>query len=82
MFFLCLISLVLAAYSSYKTVKMEKHLTFELLPLLINTFTSLFMLIIFSQIENLNAEIFLYIVEFYTYFVLCFGFVMIVLKQN
>jgi len=61
---------------------MEKHLTFELLPLLINTFTSLFMLIIFSQIENLNAEIFLYIVEFYTYFVLCFGFVMIVLKQN
>lgn len=82
MFFLCLISAALASYSSFKTYRMENQFTFELLPLLINTLTSIFMLVIFVEMEHSNAEIYLYIVEFYTYFVLFFGFVMIVLKQS
>ena len=79
---LCLVISILASISCYKTYRIEKRVTFELLPLLINTLTSLFMLGFYIQMNPANADLYLFIVEFYSYFILCFGFIMIVIKQS
>ena len=40
------------------------------------------MLGFYIQMNAANADLYLFIVEFYSYFILCFGFVMIVIKQS
>ena len=57
-------------------------ITLELIPLLINSVTSLILLYFYIQIPAFNTAIYLFIVEVYTYFVLCYGMVRIVIKQD
>lgn len=70
--------LLLAAYSCYRVKRQGKGLVYELLPLSINTLTSLFLLGIYTQAEVFNIRVSLLIIELYSYFILTYSFIHLV----
>jgi hypothetical protein len=74
--------LSLAFYSCLRTYKSELKLTTQLLPLLINTASSLILVGLYSQMEVYNTRLILLVVEVYSYFILTYGFVSMVMRSK
>jgi hypothetical protein len=82
MFGVSLIVLLLALYSCISILRQENRISFEVLPIAVNTATSFIIFGIYTQMEVFNIRIALLVVEVYSYFILSYGFVYMVLKQN
>jgi hypothetical protein len=82
MFSVSLIVLALALFSCISILRRDNQLGFEILPIAINTITSLIIFGIYTQIEVYNIRIIMLIFEVYSYFILSYGFVYMVFRQN
>lgn len=51
-------------------------------PLIINTVTSLALIYFYIQVQPYNTAIYLFIVEIYTYFIICYGMIGIVIDRQ
>jgi hypothetical protein len=76
------IVLLLALYSLISILRQENRLSFELLPIAVNSGSSLVVFAVYTQMEVFNIRIAMLIVEVYAYFLLTYGFVGMVFKES
>lgn len=76
------IVLLLALYSLFRILRQENRISFELLPIAVNTGSSLVVFAIYTHMEVFNIRIAMLIVEVYAYFLLTYGFMGMVFKES
>ena len=79
---LSVIILFLAIYSSLRTYQLYREFTYELLPLVINSITLLLLVGLHSRLEVYNISIIILIIELYTYFLITYGFIFTIHKNQ